>query len=223
MFRPSTLSTFLVLLTLSFGLDVGVTAQKDCIFGYKIYVRDETGKSIANGQLEVSVLDKSKLPPSISHYIDKDGIYHINAGYGSTLKGDFLFKISAEGFQSYERQFNFPVCEIQPFELRLPPKGSKARASYERLFILHGKVFDEDRKPLKDARVEAKSAGGRIYQTYSNQYGYYELGLPKGMTTVRISSNRFPDIVFDNYRMDKNYSVLNVPVCLKCSQKQSPN
>ena len=222
MFRLTNPGKILVLIVLVLGFGFNATAQEDCVYGYKIYARDETGKPIENGKLEVSGLnDKVKLPPNVTYYVDKIGVYKINVTSGSTIKGAFRFKISAEGFETYERQFNFPVCAIQHFELRLPAKGSKAQASYERLFILHGKVFDEDRKPLADAKVEAKSANGRVYQTYSNQYGYYELDMPKGMATIRISSSSFPDIVFDSYKMDENYSVLNVPVCLKCSRKQS--
>lgn len=222
MLRLEKLKRILVLVVLVLGFDFSARAQVDCIYGYKIYVRDEAGRVIGNGKLEVSGV-KTPLPFNAKYYVDQDAVYNIIGTLGATIKGDFLFRISAEGFEPFERRFNFPDCEFQRFELRLQPKGSTAQAHYERLFILQGKVFDEDKKPLGDAKVEAKSADGRVYQAYSNPYGYYQLGLPKGVATVRISSSRFPDIVFDSYQMEKNYSVLNVPVCLKCSPKQSPN
>jgi hypothetical protein len=221
MFKLGKLWRILVLMVLALGFNLSAQAQEDCIYGYAIYVRDEAGKVIGNGKLEVSALTVP-MPGNVSSYIDREAIYNIIGSMGSTIKGDFLFRISAEGFEPYERRFKFPVCDIQRYELRLLQKGSTAKARYERLFILHGKVFDEDMKALGDAKVEAKSAEGRVYQTSSNQYGYYEIGLPQGVANIRISSSKFPDIVFDNYKMDKNYSVLNVPVCLKCNQKQSP-
>lgn len=222
MFRLTNPRKILVLIVLVLGFGFSARAQEDCVYGYKIYVRDETGKAVENGKLEVSGLnDTVKLPPNANYYVDKSGVYNINGAYGSTIKGAFRFKISAEGFETYERQFNFPVCEIQSFELRLRAEGSTDKASYERLFRLHGKVFDEERKPFGNAKVEAESSGGRVYQTYSNAYGYYEIDLPKGVTNVRVSDGRIPDVVFENYRIEKNYSVLNVAVCLKCGRKQS--
>lgn len=219
MLNLTNLSRTLSLITLVFGCSLGVKAQRACGFGLNIYVRDEAGKSVENGKLEVSVSGgKGKLPGNVVSHIDKDGLYRVAAGFGSTLKGEFVFKISAEGFETYERQFNFPVCEYQSFELRLQPKGSSAKAHYERLLILHGKVFDEEKRPLGNAKVEATSVDGRVYQTFSNPYGYYEIGLPRGLANIRISDDRFPSVVFDKYKIEKNYSVLNVPVCLKCNR-----
>jgi hypothetical protein len=217
MSRLKTLKRILVLSVLIVGFSFSAEAQKDCSYGYKIYVRDGAGRTIENGKLEVSGL-RVPLPRNANYYVDKDGVYHIEGLMGSTIKGEFLFRISAEGFETYERRFNFPVCEFQMFELRLQPKGSAAKALYERLFILHGKVFDEDKKPLGNAKVEARSADGRVYETFSNAFGYYEIGLPKGALNIRVSDSRFPAIVFDNYIIEKNYSVLNVRVCLKCDR-----
>lgn len=222
MFRLKRLKKILVLMVLVLGFDFSAEAQMDCVYGYKIYVRDEAGKVIGNGKLEVSGV-RIPLPRKVTYYIDQEAVYNIIGLMGSTIKGDFIFTISTEGFETYERRFNFPDCEVQKFELRLQPKGSSAKAHYERLLNLHGKVFDEKKRPLGNAKVEAKSADGRVYQTFSNQYGYYEIALPKGVADIRISDSRFPVVVFDNYKVEKNYSVLNVPVCLKCNQKQSKN
>jgi hypothetical protein len=217
MLRLEKLKRILALMVLVLVLNCSAGAQEDCSYGYKIYVRDEAGKAIGNGKLEVSGL-RFPLSRQVNSYVDQDAVYNIIGLMGSTIKGDFLFRISAEGFEPYERQFNFPVCEIQRFELRLQTKGSTAKALYERLFILHGKVFDEDKKPLGSVKIEAKSADGRIYQTVSNPYGYYEIGLPVGTADIRVFDNRFPDLVFKAYKIEKNRSVLNVPVCLKCNR-----
>jgi hypothetical protein len=217
MFRLGKLKSILTLLVLVVGVSFSAEAQDDCFYGYKIYVRDEAGKAVGNGKLEVSGLSVP-LPRSVNYYVDKDAVYHIDGSTGSTIKGDFLFRISTEGFETYERQFKFPVCEFQMFELRLQPKGSSVKALYERLLILHGKIFDEDKKPLRNATIEATSADGRVYKTVSNSFGYYEIGLPRGAANIRISDSRFPAIVFRDFKIEKNYSVLNVPVCLRCDR-----
>jgi hypothetical protein len=224
MFRLPIANRILLLIVLVFGFHLSVNAQADCSYGFKIYVRDESGKTIENAKHEVSGVSRKDILPSAVQVFIAEGAYFVRASmYGSTIQGNFLLRVSAEGFETYERQFNFPVCEIQSYELRLPPKGSSLQARFERLFTVHGKVFDEDKKPFGNAKVEARSADGRVYQATSNAYGYYKIDLPKGTMSIRISDARIPDVVFDNYKIEKNYSVLNVPVCLKCNQKQSKN
>lgn len=214
----------LALIVLIFSFSFSLQAQEDCVYGFRIYAHDETGKIIENAKLEMSGLsEKDKLPSSINSYVEKSGVYNIHGFGGTTVEGDFLLKIAAEGFETYERQFKFPVCELQSFELILRAAGSTAGADFERLFTVHGKVFDEDGRPFANAKVEAKNPDGRVYQTFSNAYGYYKIDLPKGVTTIRVTESRIPDVVFDNYKVEKNYSVLNVPVCLKCKQKESKN
>lgn len=220
MSRLKNLNIILALIVLVLGFNFSIKGQEeDCVYGFKIYARDETGKTVANAKVELAgATERDKLPSNVNSYVDKSGVYNVHGFGGTTVKGDFLLKISAEGFEAYERQFNFPVCEIQSFELRLRAVGSTAKAEFERLFTVHGKVFDEDMKPFGNARVEAKSSDGRIYQTSSNAYGYYTFDLPKGVTAIRVTDSKIPDVVFDSYKVEKNYSVLNVPVCLKCKQ-----
>lgn len=212
------------LIALTFGFTVGVKAQADCRYGLEIYVRDEAGKPIKDAALEASGLtEKDVLPDYVKPRLGFNGAYWMESHAGQTVTGNFMFRVSADGFETYERRFNFPVCDIQKFELRLRPKGSTGEAVFERLFVVHGKVYDEEMKPIADVKIEAVFANGRAYQTSSNQYGYYELGLPKGVATIRATNSKIPDVVFKDFRIEKNYSALNVPVCLKCKQTDSKN
>jgi hypothetical protein len=196
-------------------------AQADCGYGFKLYVRDAAGKVIENAKAEVAGLTaKDKLPQELQVSFS-EGAYSVAVTYGRPARGNFLLRVSAEGFETYEWRFNFPACEFQSFELRPAPKGSTAGARFERLFTVHGKVFDEDKKPFGNASIVAGSADGRVYQTTSNAYGYFKFDLPKGTAKVRVSGPKIPDVVFDDYVVSKNYSVLNVAVCLKCDGKQS--
>lgn len=215
----------LVLMAWIFSFSFSVRAQDDdCVYGFRIYVRDAAGKTIENAKVDVSGLSEKDKPPSnFNSFVEKSGAYNLHASGGTTAPGDFLLKISAGGFESFEQQFKFPVCELQSFELRMRPGGSTEKAAFERLFTVHGKVFDEEERPFGNAKVEATTADGRVYQTFSNAYGYYAFDLPKGVARIRVSDIKIPDVVFDNYQIEKNYSVLNVPVCLKCKQQGSEN
>jgi Carboxypeptidase regulatory-like domain len=224
MLRRTNPGKILTLIVLVFGFSLSVNAQRDCSYGFRIYVRDEAGKTIENAKHEVSgVSQKDKLPAAFQVYFTEGAYFAGAIMRGPTIRGNFLLRVSAAGFETYERQVNFPVCEIQSYELRMRPEGSTRQALFERLFTVHGKVFDEDKKPFGNAKVEARSADGRVYQTTSNAYGYYKIDLPKGTMSIRISDARIPDVVFDNYKIEKNYSVLNAAVCLKCNHNQSKN
>jgi hypothetical protein len=218
------LNKIVALVVLAFAFSVSAKAQEDCLYGFKIYVRDGTGKRIEKAKLEASGLtEKDKLPDDVKPHLGYSGAYIMANDAGTTVKGDFLLRVSADGFESYERQINFPVCEFQIFELKLRPKDSTAKASFERLFNLHGKVYDEEMKPFGNAKVEAKFTDGRSYQTTSNAYGYYEVDVPEGVANIRVTDSRIPDVGFDNFKIEEDNSVLNVPVCLKCKQKESKN
>jgi hypothetical protein len=212
------------LLALTFGFSLSVKAQEDCFYGLKIYVRDETGNRLENAKLEAAGLTKrDTLPDYVKPRLIEGGVYMMASDAGTTVKGNFVFRVSSEGFEAYEGRFNFPVCEYQRFELRLRPKGSTAKADFERLFNLHGKVFDEGMKPFGNAKIEATYADGRTFQASSNQYGFYEIDLPKGIISIRVTNSRIPEVVFENYKLERDKSVLNVPVCLKCKQGESKN
>jgi hypothetical protein len=224
MMNARKLNIVLALIALTFCFSFGVKAQEDCVYGFKIYARDKAGKAVENGKIKVSTLSETdKLPSNVTSYVEKSGVYNVHGYGGTTVKGDFVLNVSAEGYEAYERKFNFPVCEMQSFELRLRAVGSTEKASFERLFNVHGKVYDEEMKPFGNAKVEAKSAEGRVYQTSSNAYGFYEIDLPKGVATIRVTNSKIPDVVFKDFKIEKNYSVLNVPVCLKCKQAESKN
>src|SRR4051812_16846904 len=129
MTRFKRLNIFLTLIVSIFGFGLSAEAQEDCVYGYKIYIRDEAGKLITNAKLELSGLtEKDKVPSDLSSYLDKGGVYNIHGYAAAAVKGDFLLKISAAGFEPYERQFKFPACELQSFELSLRPAGSTAKA-----------------------------------------------------------------------------------------------
>lgn len=214
----------LIVLLLGFNLTAQAQDEEDCVYGYKIYVRDEAGKPVENAKLEVSgVTTKDKLPDDVKPFLGHSGAYIISGDEGTTVKGNFMLRVSAKGFETYERKFSFPECEYQTIELRLRAEGSTNKATFERLSNLHGMVYDEDMKPFKDAKVEISYAGGKILHVSSNAYGFYEIDLPQGEATVRVTGDGIADVVFENYKLDEDRPTLNVPVCRKCKQKESKN
>jgi len=220
------LKLIFTLIVLVLGFTLTAEAQdEDCAYGYKIYVRDEAGKPVENAKLEVSgVTAKDKLPDEVKPFLGNDGAYIVAGETGTTVEGNFLLRVSAKGFETYERKFSFPECEYQTIELRLHAEGSTNKATFERLSNLHGMVYDEEMKPFKGAKVEISYAGGQVLHASSNAYGFYEIDLPQGAaTTIRVTGDGIADVVFENYKLDEDRPTLNIPVCRKCKQKESKN
>ncbi len=225
MLKSRDVKLILTLILLALGFTLTARAQdEDCVYGYKIYVRDEAGKPVENVRLEVSGLTpKDKLPDDVKPFLGSSGAYIISGDEGTTVKGNFLLRVSAKGFETYERKFTFPECEYQTIELRLRAEGSNNKATFERLSNLHGMVYDEDMKPFKGAKVEISYVGGQVLQASSNAYGFYEIDLPQGAPTVRVTGDGIADVVFENYKLEEDRPTLNVPVCRKCKQKETKN
>src|SRR5947208_2646375 len=118
MMKARKLNIILALLALSFGFSLSVKAQADCVYGFRIYVRNEAGKAIENAKLEVAGLsEKDRLPPNVKSYMEKSGVYNIHNFGGATIDGDFLLKISVNDYEADERRIKFQVCEMQSIVL----------------------------------------------------------------------------------------------------------
>lgn len=222
--RHMRLDRIMALTVLACALSLHAQAQQDCLYGFKIYVRDQAGKTVKDAKVEVAGVTKDdKLPADVKPLLGYTGAYLLSNDVGQTIDGDFVLRVSADGFETYEWKFNFPECELQIYDLRLQPKGSTDKVGFERLFNLHGRVYDEDSKPFAGAKVEAKFADGRVFQATSNAYGYYEMDVPKGVANIRVTGSRIPEVNFDKFDVEEDNFVLNVPVCLKCKSKESKN
>ncbi len=214
------LSGVFALIILLIGCASSAKSQADCAYGYRIYLRDGSGKSITNAKVEVFGLSKrDKLPDAFRNaFINR--VYFVGfVMYGCSYPGHFLLRVSADGFQSYEQPITFTEGLVA-CELRLGPKGSGTKAEFERLATLHGKVVDQRGLPVDGVQVEATNTNRRVYQARSSDSGYYELDLPKGVNTIRFTGTDIAPIVFENYRIEGKDPNLDVSVCRKCKPSE---
>jgi hypothetical protein len=213
-------SRVFVVITLLFCCDSSATSQADCAYGYRIYIRDGSGKSITNAKVEVFGLSEGdKLPAAFQNaFINR--VYFVGfVMYGCSYPGHFLLRVSAKGFQSYEQPITFTEGLVA-CELTLQPKGSTMNVNFEILATLHGRLVDQEGRPFGGGQIDATKGRGRVYQDYSSEYGYYNLDLPKGVNTIRFTGTDIAPIVFENYRIEGKDPNLDVSVCRKCKPSE---
>lgn len=205
------------LVILLVGCVSSARAQADCMYGHRIYIRDSSGNSITSAKLEVfGVSKRDRLPNAFQNYFTRGAYFVGFIMYGCAYSGDFVLRVSAEGFQTYERPISFTEG-LAACELRLRPKGSTMQADFEILATLRGKVVDQKGRPFSGGQISARNVHGKVYQDNSNEYGYYSLDLPKGTYTVRLSGTEIAPVVFENYRIEDRDTTLNFSTCRKCT------
>lgn len=198
------------------GCSASAKSQADGTYGYRIYLRDGSGNSVPYAKVEVfGASEKDRLPTAFKNLFTSGAYFVGFIMYGIAYPGDFRLRVSAEGFQSYERPITFTEGLVA-CELTLPPVGSMLTGQFEILATLHGRVVDQKARPFSGAQIEAKNAHGKVYQDKSNESGYYSLDLPKGIYTVRLTGTEIAPVVFENYKVQDKYANLNVRVCRKC-------
>jgi hypothetical protein len=195
-------------------------SQADCMYGYRIYIRDNSGKSIANAKVEVFDLsERDRLPAALQNTFI-NGAYFVGfIMYGCSYPGHFLLRVSADGLQRYERPITFTEGLVA-CDLTLKPNGSGTNADFEMLATLRGKIVDQNGRPFGGARVEAKDKHGRIHEDFSSEYGLYNFDLPNGLSTIRITGSDIKSIVFENYRIEGRNPSLDVKVCRGCKPSE---
>lgn len=189
---PKSIHRILFLIFCIFGLNFIVNAQFDCRYGLQIYIFDEKGKPIENAKHEIFGVNKNDALPSYIKLYKLDGVYYVIGDADTKIKGDFLLKISVEGFDVFEQKFNFSECEVQRFTLKLKPKGSNALTRFERFSILTGTVLDPLGSVVPNAKVTAINLKGDKYETITDDEGIYVLNLP--VTKYETSTIGFNDI-----------------------------
>src|SRR3712207_4678861 len=133
----------LQLFILVLGLTVVANAQMECIWGIKLYVRDEAGQTIQDAQVKISALNQGqKMPQPIFSL----GYFFIGESSGKSLRGNFPLKVSASNFEDFETNVSFPSCDMSVYELKLKSRNSGGQASFAQLSRFVGRIIDTSKR-----------------------------------------------------------------------------
>jgi hypothetical protein len=189
----------------------------------RFYIQDFDGNSIPNARIETFVIGgngkrKEFNPASFSF---KNGFYQVYLGL--ELRGDFLFRIAAEGFETTERQVNFPRGVIQNFVLGLKRKGTSEPEIFGKLPYISGFVKDLDGRAVPKARVVFRGKENKTFETTTDLKGFYYIELKPDVYNLEVYAEGFKVQKIENRKIDlKDKQNLDVTLQIQEFIEHSP-
>ncbi len=191
------------ILVLIFGLTVVGNAQLDCGWGIKLYVRGKSEKIIQNPKIKL-------IGSNVPHYYSTDNYHFWGEGMGTGVHGEFLLKVSADGYKNFEQIVKFPHCDIQILELRLKPENSIDNAVLERLTRLSGSITNQINKRIEGIKIVLTNKNGKRFENLAESGGY-NFEIESGEYSIEfIEANNSLLTKVDKIKFEKETTTLNV-------------
>lgn len=150
----------------------GASAQVCGQFTTTLMVKTEDNKSVETSVVQLVPLgkDETKNKTFVRDETDRSK-FSITFNEGHLILGKYKIIVSADGFETAEKEVGFPHCKHQYFEFNL-----KAVKSNEA--ILTGTVFDANGAVIPGVKVIAVNQKGEKFETKTDENGEYNLKLP---------------------------------------------
>lgn len=141
-------------------------------FTTTLTVKSEENKAIENSVVQLLPLgkDETKNKTFVRDENDRSK-FSVTFSEGHMVSGKYKVIVSADGFETAEKEIAFPHCKDQNFEFKL--KAIKANTA-----ILSGTVYDANGAVIPGAKVTAVNSKGEKFETRTNVSGEYILKLP---------------------------------------------
>jgi hypothetical protein len=196
-----------VLAILVSGFSVTVKSQACCAFNLRLYVTDLNGKPLNNVKAKINSFDLD--------YNSQTGAYTGWDLIGVGTKYNDLLKVKVKGFEDFEKEIQV-TCGFQNYELRLKAKGENETSVFEELAHLQGKVVDANGGVIQNTKVILTDEEGKKIQTFTNDYGYYNLIAKSGKYLLEfIGTNGFLPKKYQKFLLSKGLTNFNVTLDIK--------
>lgn len=176
--------------------------QIDCYVASKISIKDPTGDLVWTAKVELFntdgdnprkfILEGKRKPGEDWHeIISLMGAFRGADGRHWSVDEDYVLKISAPGFKTYEQETKFYNCRGTDLEIVLKPLNSRSNGNVpvkKDSAILKGVVADTGHAPIKGVPVIVERSDGKIFQTATGEDGSYSITLEKGDYIIRYSA-----------------------------------
>ena len=196
------------ILSLIVALAVFANAQACGPASLSIYLTNNEGELIKNATVqflyeEYENKDQIEIP-----WLEKIQGFSRTVGRWSGVK--IRLKITASGYHNFEKIFDIPRGWTS-YSIKLSRKGQKESAQISNLTHFEGKVIDEKEAIIPSAILEITGENGKKYYTKSDSDGWFEIDLPLGKYTVKVSQQGFKDLKLINFNPEnKSWIRLNL-------------
>jgi hypothetical protein len=150
-----------------------INAQLCGKYGATLNLKSDNGKPVENAFVQLLPIEKDETRGQIFVRDGEDPAkFSITFLEGHQIKTKYKLLISADGFETVEKEISFPHCERQIFNIQL--KSDKKT----NLAVLSGSVYDANGYLITQAKVTAINEKGDMFETQTNSNGIYILRLP---------------------------------------------
>jgi len=163
----------LILILIFAGFVFGANAQVCGQFTTTLVVKTEDNKAVENSVVQLVPLGKDETKGKTFVRDENDrSKFSVTFNEGHLMLGKYKVIVSADGFETAEKEIGFPHCKHQYFEFEL--KAAKAPNQA----ILTGTVFDRNGAVIPGTKITAVNSKGQKFETQTNEDGEYILELP---------------------------------------------
>lgn len=207
----------LILILIFAGFVLGANAQLCGQYTTTLTVKTEDNKSVENSVVQLVALgkDETKSKTFVRNETDRSR-FSVTFYEGHVLLGKYKMIVSADGFETAEREIGFPHCKNQDFEFRLIKKN------FERKMLLTGAVFDTNGAVIIEAKITAYRNNGKKYESKTNDEGIYTISLPFDVYKIEVYSPGFCTSISEKYRIvDSTYGKMSLDFVLDVASSNS--
>jgi hypothetical protein len=181
--------SFAILIIVLLSFAAGVEAQKCGPSSHKFYVLDDQGNSIKDVKFEFAEPEEGVTDKMEKFLLVNETSYTIFFGFDRpTPDGNKLVKISADGFEPFERIFYFRIAQYEAYNLILKRIGGTETARLEDLIHFTVGIEDKDKEPISGLKVVLKSADGKTFEYKTSEYGIARFDVLEGKYEIEIFS-----------------------------------
>jgi hypothetical protein len=163
---------FLLLLAIALVFSLPANAQLCGEYTTTLHIKTVENEPVETAVVQLLPVENDETRGKTFARDEKDlSKFSITFFEGHQLAATYKLIISADGFETLEKEIKFPHCKTQNFDIQLV-------SDKKPLIVLSGTVYDANGAVLVNARITATDETGRKFETVTNAKGVYELNLP---------------------------------------------
>ncbi|HEY0428343.1 MAG TPA: carboxypeptidase-like regulatory domain-containing protein [Pyrinomonadaceae bacterium] len=186
---------FLILTLVFIGFAVEASAQVCGQYTTTLIIKSDDNKSIENALVQLVALEKDETKnKTFVRDENERSKFSITFNEGHLILGKYKIIVSADGFETSEKEIGFPHCKHQTFEFKL--KAAKAQNQA----VLAGTITDQVGAAIQKAKIKISGNNNQKFVAETNDNGVYKISLPEGVYSIEFNASGCKSYKLKNYR-----------------------
>jgi hypothetical protein len=142
--------------------------------------------------------------------------FSITFNEGHIIYAKFRIIVSADGFETAEKEIKFPHCKDQTFEIKLKAGENVPQGT------LTGTIYDESGAVIPETEIILTNAAGKKFRTSADEDGFYKIIVLPGIYTVEAEYPKhkgWEKFKIEKYEIASNPNII-LDITLKVNKTQ---